>query len=177
MDGFLEVMSAIAAYGGIAFLCMSGIVISCFGLSGTWLVAGAALAGMVYRDGGFPSFWVLLAFLVLSGLIELVEFLASGWGVRRRGGSRLAGFAAVVGGLLGLGLGTLIPIPVFGSLLGMLAGGFGLAYLVEYNRLNSHNQAGNIAFGVVIARIAVVLLKVIASLGMTLILFAGFLIN
>jgi uncharacterized protein len=175
MDSVMSVASAFLLYAGIAGLCLAGVLISCLGLSGTWLVAAATLLALLYPGSGFEAWWLLLLFLLLAGLIELAEFLASGWGVRRRGGSRLAGFGAVVGGILGLILGSFIPIPFFGALLGMLAGSFALAYAIEYQRLKIHQQAGNIAFGAVTARIMIVILKVSAALGMSLALLAGLL--
>lgn len=177
MEQFFQIAGSALAYGGIGLICLVGVAISCLGLSGTWLIVGATAIAALYRDGGFPNWWVLAVFIIFSALIELVEFLSSGWGVRRRGGSRLAGVAAVVGGILGIIVGSLIPLPVIGPLFGMLAGSFGLAYLVEYRRLKIHQQASHIATGAVIARILVVLLKVAGSLGMTLILFLGMLLR
>jgi len=174
MEAFFDALCLAAGYGGIFLLCLAGIVISCVGLSGTWLVCGASLIGILIRDSAFPGWGLLILFLFLSGAIELIEFLASGWGVRRRGGSRLAGVAAIIGGVIGLLLGSAL-LPVIGSLLGMAVGSFGLAYLAEYQRLKHHGQASDIAFGAVVARILVVLLKVGASMGMSLVLFAGML--
>lgn len=169
MEAFIDIVQLAALYGAVLLLCVAGIAISCLALSGTWLVCAATLAGVLFRDSAFPNWWILIGFLLLSGLIELLEFLASGWGVRRRGGSRLAGVAAVIGAVIGLLVGSALA-PVVGSLLGMIVGSFGLAYLAEYQRLKQHAQAGNIAFGAVVARILVVLLKVAASMGMTIVL-------
>lgn len=174
MEAFIDMLGLVAGYASMILLCLAGIVISCVGLSGTWLVCGATLVGLLIRDSAFPGWGLLILFLFLSGAIELIEFLASGWGVRKRGGSRLAGLAAVIGGLIGLMIGSAL-LPLIGSLLGMAIGSFGFAYLTEYQRLKQHAQASDIAFGAVIARVLVVILKVFASMGMSLVLLVGLL--
>lgn len=177
METFLAGAQAVGVYGLIALLCIVGLLGSCLALSGTWLVVLATAIAALYRPGLFPAWWIVLTFALFSALIEVIEFFASAWGVQRRGGSRLAGFAAVAGGLAGMLLGAFIPVPVLGPLLGMVAGSFGLAYLVEYKRLQKREQATHIATGAVIARISIVFLKVVATLGMALIIGVGMLFS
>jgi uncharacterized protein YqgC (DUF456 family) len=117
--------------------------------------------------GPFPGPATLLVFAGLSILVEAGEFLAGSWGVTRRGGSTGAGWAALIGGLLGLSLGTFIPIPLAGNLLGMGLGSFGFVYAVERVRLRRSGPAAHIAMGAVVARLAILLVKVLATLGMT----------
>lgn len=156
----------------LVLLCLAGVVLSCIGISGTWLVVAATLVAAVVRGDAFPGWRTVIVFILLSGLVEAAEALSGAWGVRRKGGSRLAGVLAVVGGLGGMMLGALIPLPVIGSLLGMIVGSFGLVFLVERRRLTD-GQAAGIAWGAVIARILVILLKVMVTLGMAIVLFGG----
>ncbi len=162
-----------AAWIGIALLCLLGLLLSAVGISGTWLVVGATALAVWMGDGSFPTWGVVAAMAVLSALVELAEWTAAHWGVRRRGGSRLAGFAAMAGGLLGALLGFLIPIPLVGNFIGMIAGSFGLAFLVERRRLRHDGDAARIATGAVLAAVAVVFLKSMATLGMALWLWLG----
>ena len=157
----------------VVLLCVAGVVLSCLGISGTWLVVAGAIIAAVIRKGVFPGLWTIIIFIVLAGLIEVVEAVAGAWGVKKRGGSTLAGFVAVAGGLIGLVLGTFIPVPVLGSLLGMLAGSFGLVFAVEQYRLKKAGQAASIAWGTVLARVFVILLKVTVTLGMSSSLLVG----
>lgn len=175
MESFWQYLEAVAVYGLIGLLCFGGVLGSCIAFSGTWLVVAATGIAALYRPDGFPSWWIVVGFAVLCAAIEIIEFFASAWGVQKRGGSKLAGVAAVVGGVIGMLLGSLIPVPIVGSVLGMVLGSFGLAYAVEYNRLKKREQATHIATGAVIARISMVLLKVVASLGMALVLILGML--
>lgn len=172
----VETAQAIGAGIGMAtvwLLCLVGVFLSCLGISGTWLVVGGTLMAAWIRPDPFPGWWTVGVFAVLSGLVELAEALAGLWGVRRRGGSKLAGFMAVLGGLAGLLLGSLIPIPVVGSLLGMVAGSFGLVFAVETFRLKHTQKAARIAWGAVIAHVLVILLKVLMTLGLAAWLLIG----
>jgi len=161
--------------GGVVVLCLVGALLSALSLSGTWfVVAATALAG-VLRWGRFPGLWTVAVFVLICAGVEVVEAFAGSWGVMRRGGSRLAGVAALAGGLLGLVFGSLLPIPVLGSLLGMVAGSFVFVFAVESHRLKSTGRAADVAWGAVAARLAMLFLKVVVTLGMTGVLFAGML--
>ncbi len=169
----LSAAGSYAAWGGIALLCLLGLLLSAVGVSGTWLVVGAAALAAAHGSGDFPDGGVVLAMAVLSALVELAEWTAAHWGIRRSGGSRLAGFAAMAGGLIGALLGLFIPIPLVGSLAGLMAGSFGLAFLVERSRLRHDGRAARIAAGAVFAALAVLLLKSVVTLGMALWLWIG----
>lgn len=176
LDSILAALSTAghgAAWIGLAALCMAGLVLSAVGISGTWLVVGATALAVWLCDGPFPTWGVVAAMAGMSALVEVAEWTAAHWGVRRRGGSRLAGFAATAGGLIGALLGFLIPIPLIGNLIGMLAGSFGLAFLVERSRLRHDGRAARIATGAVLAALAVVFLKTATTLGMALWLWLG----
>ena len=147
-------------------MCLVGLLLSCLSISGTWLVVGATFLAMLLRGSGFPGFGSLLLMIYIAICVEVIEYVAGVWGVKKRGGSNWSGVAALVGGVVGLVLGTAIPIPVLGSLLGMTAGSFGLVYGVERYRLKRAGPAVHIALGTVMARFFVVLLKVTATLGM-----------
>ncbi len=176
MEAFLEIVATGLVCGLTVLLCAAGLFLSCLALSGTWLVVAAA-AVCALRSGGYGSWILVLVFALFAGLIEVLEFFASAWGVKRRGGSHLAGVAAVLGGIGGMLLGTFIPLPVVGSLIGMLIGSFGLTYLVEYRRLKKSSQASHIATGAVIARILIVFLKVGGSLGMSIVLIVSMILD
>jgi uncharacterized protein YqgC (DUF456 family) len=154
-------------------LCLAGVILSCVSLSGTWLVAGATILIALVREDPFPGVWTVVIFLVIAALTEAAEFFAGAWGVTSRGGSKTAGVAAVMGGVFGIFIGALIPIPIVGSLIGMLAGSFTLAYMVERWHMKQMGEAADIAFGAVIARVAMILVKTVVTLGMTGYLFIG----
>ena len=167
----------IAGWVLAGLLCLVGTGLSLLTISGTWLVLAATAVVAWTSDRAFPGILTLLVFAVLCVLVEVGEFLAAGWGVRRRGGSALAGLAAVIGGILGLAIGVLIPVPILGPLLGALAGSFLLAFGVEYLRLKQREKALNVAWGSVLARLAVMFMKTAVTVAMALTLWFGWLFS
>jgi uncharacterized protein YqgC (DUF456 family) len=153
-----------------ALLCLIGLLLSSLTFSGTWLVLAAAL--ITRLAVGVPTIGTLVVFALICIAVELIELLASFLGVQKRGGSKLAGFAALIGGLVGAGVGTGI-FPILGTFAGMLIGSFGAAFLVEWLRLKHHEQAAHIAWGTVWARLAVLFLKTAFTLGMSIWLLVG----
>jgi hypothetical protein len=153
-----------------ALLCLVGLLLSMLTFSGTWLVLAAAL--ITKFAIGVPTTETLVVFAVICIAAELLELLAGFLGVQKRGGSKLAGFAALAGGLVGAGGGTGI-FPILGTFAGLLIGSFGAAFLVEWLRLRHHGQAAHIAWGTVWARLAILFFKTALTLGMSLWLLVG----
>lgn len=163
----------VGIYALAGLLCFIGFIISCLSLSGTWLVLAASGLVAWARWPGFPGIGTLVAFLLLCIGVEVVEALAGAWGVQRRGGSRAAGWAALGGGFLGMIFGSFIPIPIIGNLIGMIAGSFGCAFLVEHSRMKKADHAAHVATGAVIARLGVIFLKMAMTLAMICTLAIG----
>ena len=174
---WLQQGGVVIAWVAVWTLCLLGLAISCLSLSGTWLVSLATVIAVWLRPDEFPGWGLVAVFLVLSGLIELAEWAAGAWGVKKRGGSGWAGFATIVGGVVGMFPGALIPVPVLGSMIGMFVGSFVGAFAVEWARLKHKGQAANIAWGTVVARVLVILLKVVTTLGMTIALVVGMVVD
>ncbi len=169
-DLFHEAVSW-AAYVVAALLCVLGIGISVFSLSGTWLVVAAAV--LTRLAVGAPGWLEVGLFILVAGVVEIFDSLAGAWGVRRRGGSAFTGLAAIGGGIAGMVIGSLGPFPVVGTLLGMLTGGFVAAYVVEWLRHGMNARALHVARGVLVGRLMVLVMKTGASLGMTILLVLG----
>ncbi len=170
----METIGTFGTYSLIILLCLVGFILSCLSLSGTWAVLLATGLAAWKNQPEFPGFGTLALFLVVCIAVELAEGMAGLWGVERRNGSKSAGWAAVGGGFGGMLLGgALIPIPILGSLLGMLLGCFGCAFLVEYAKIKQADHAAHVAIGAVLARIGVLILKVGATLAMILVLAIG----
>lgn len=164
-----------AGYVLIGLICLAGVLASCLSFSGTWFVVAAAALGAWIGPGPFPGWMTIIVFALVALAVEGVEALAGTWGVKRRGGSDLAGWMALIGGLIGMVLGSLIPIPILGSLIGMLVGSFALVYWVEKARLKDHDPAAHIAMGAVMARMLMIALKVVVTLALSGVLLTGLL--
>lgn len=96
-----------------------------FNLPGTWLMVLTA-AGIDWLQPGEAMFsgpaLYLCAGLALLG--ELFEFFFGAAGSRRAGGTKRAAALAILGGIAGAILGTALPVPVIGTLIGACAGAF-----------------------------------------------------
>ena len=159
MTGFMHL--------AIWVLCLTGIFLSLFSLSGTWLVVGAAILAFFLPGEHAPGIRTVLSFLVLALIMEVLEGVAGVWGVHKRGGSSLGSLMALIGGVLGFFLGFMIPVPLIGNFVGMLLLSFLLVFWVERQRLGHDRQAVHIALGAVLARVYMVLVKTGAALGMS----------
>jgi len=123
----------------IAILVSLVAIISLFatvlGLPGIWVIVVTALVLWVSTSGEsfiHVSTYGVIALVVIALLGELVEFAASAAGVGKMGGSKRSAWLAVAGSIagaiFGLFAGSLIPIPVIGSLVtSVLLGGIGAA--------------------------------------------------
>lgn len=175
-----DVLVHVLKYAAVAvsgLLCLAGIALSVLSISGTWVVLGVAALLGVALGRPFPGVGTFVVFLLLCIAVEVVEALAAAWGVRARGGSRLAGTMAVVGGFIGLGMGAFVPVPIIAPLLGMLLGSFLGAFLLESSRQRRHDHAAHVAWGTVLARVAVILVKVAVTVGMVAYLAIGLMLS
>ena len=168
-------MGVFLAWTGCVLLCLGGLVLAVFSISGTWLVGIAALlAAALTGPDQFPAWPALLGMFSVCAVVDIIEWFAASWGVRRRGGSAAAGWMALLGSLGGAILGGMV-VPVLGSLVGMMAGSFALVYWIEMRRLKQSDHAAHIATGAVLAGMSMLLLKVVATAGLILWLAAGLL--
>ena len=171
-----SVAGVFLAWTACALLCLGGLILAVFSISGTWLVLGAAIgAALLTGPGEFPGGPALLAFGAVCAAVDIIEWFAAAWGVRRRGGSAAAGWMALLGSLAGAILGGMV-VPVLGSLVGMLLGSFALVYVTERRRLQRADRAAHVARGAVLAGISVLLLKIVATAGLVIWLALGLLL-
>lgn len=137
----------------------TGLLLIPLGLPGLWLMIGvlavAALAGSVG--------WLTLVSLVGLGLLaELSEYVAVQRFSVRYGGDNWTFGGAVVGGIAGALIGT--PVPVVGSLLGLVLGTFGGAVAVTLYRTRNLDESMRVGRGALLGRAAAAALKTLAGL-------------
>jgi uncharacterized protein len=142
----------------LAVAMLLGLAMIPFGLPGLWVMAGAVL---VYSYVGPPSaigVATLIAVLVLAMVGELLELALAGRYARRFGGSRRAGWGAILGGIIGAFVG--VPIFLIGSVIGAFLGAFVGAWVAELTRGTELRAATRVATGALLGRIAAVAAKV-----------------
>ena len=116
-------------YALLAAAQLAGLVLVPFGLPGTWVQVVAL--GVYGWTSGFATIgWPTIIFAaVLAAIGEVIEFSLGGRYARKYGGSRRAGWCAIIGGVVGAIAG--VPVPIVGSVIGAFVGAFAGAALFE----------------------------------------------
>lgn len=114
----------------LILLLLVGLVLVPLGLPGLWVMLLAIIGyGALTNFQGIGVKTMVLA-MTLAGVGELIEWWVGFKFARRYGGTRRAGWGALIGGLAGAMAG--IPIPVIGSVIGSFLGSFVGAAVFEY---------------------------------------------
>jgi uncharacterized protein len=145
----------------------------------TLLLAVCVLAGLILVPFGLPGLWVMVLGVIGYGWLtdfhtvgvgtiglvvglalvgEIVEWWLGFWFAERYGGSRRAGWGALVGGIIGAIVG--VPVPLLGSVIGAFVGSFAGAAVFEYTRARQAGVAVRAGWGAVLGRAAAAALKV-----------------
>jgi len=149
----------------------------------TWLLAVCFIAGLALIALGLPGLWVMVAavlgygaltgfkgigvvtivvVLLLAVIGEVIEAWL-GFGLARRyGGSKRAGWGALIGGLVGAIIG--VPVPVIGSVIGAFVGSFAGAVVFEYSKTAAAGVAVRAGWGALLGRAAATAAKIAVGL-------------
>ena len=140
-----------------AVLLLSLIMIP-FGMPGTLVMFGAALCyKLLVPQGGIG--WASVAIAgVLMLIAEGLEWTLTARFARKYGGSRRAGWGAVIGGMVGAFMG--VPVPIVGSIIGAFAGAFVGALVFEYSRGSGGGTATKVAWGALLGRVTAAAVKI-----------------
>lgn len=141
----------------LAAVCLLSLFMIPLGLPGTWVMiaAGVGYSILVPNSIGVVA---LVGTTVLAVVGEIFEFTLAGKYARKYGGSRRAGWGAVIGGMVGAFVG--VPVPIVGPIIGAFAGAFIGALVFEYSREADHRTATRVAWGALIGRVVAAALKV-----------------
>jgi uncharacterized protein YqgC (DUF456 family) len=139
--------------GSLLLVLLTGLVglaLIPLGLPGLWVIL-LGILGFGWLTG-FRTLGVGLIALVLGLALlgEAVEAYVGFRFARRYGGSRRAGWGALVGGLVGAVVG--VPVPVIGSVIGGFVGAFLGAALFEYSNARHSEGAVRAGWGAVLGR-------------------------
>ena len=140
----------------LAFLLFACLLIIPLGLPGTWLMLG--IAAVYSAMTGDSIGWITILLVgVIAVIAEVLEFMLASRFARKYGGSRRAGWGAIVGGIVGAFVG--VPVPIIGSVIGAFAGSFVGALVFEYTRERSHVTATRVAWGALVGRAVATAMK------------------
>ena len=140
-----------------ALICLASIFVVPLGFPGTFFMVVAAIAFDAFLSTGIG--WVAIGIaLALAVVAEVFEWTLSARYARKYGGSKRAGWGAIIGGFLGAFAG--IPVPVIGSMIGAFAGAFLGALIAEYTQPTSDaSSATRVATGALIGKAVATAMK------------------
>lgn len=158
-----------------AVLILSLIMIP-FGMPGTLVMFAAAVCyKLLVPQGGIG--WVTVTIVgILMVIAEGLEWTLASRFARKYGGSRRAGWGAVIGGMVGAFIG--VPtVPIVGSIIGAFVGAFVGAFAFEWAGGSGGGTATRVAWGAFLGRVMAAAVKVAIGLVMAVWLMAAALVN
>jgi len=152
----------------LALVLFVGLILIPLGLPGLWVMLLGILgygALTNFRGIGLGTLAVVTA---LAFVGEMIEWWIGFKYTQRYGGSRRAGWGALLGGMVGAFAG--IPIPIIGSVIGSFLGSFAGAAIFEFTR--SPDNALRTGWGALLGRMWATAAK--TSLGLVMAVVAVF---
>jgi len=141
-----------------------GLIMIPFGMPGTLIMFAAALCYYLLVPGGGIGLATVIGVGVLMAVAEGLEWVLTSRFTRKYGGSRRAGWGAIIGGMVGAFMG--VPVPIIGSIVGAFAGAFIGAFAFEWSREQNHGVATRVAWGALLGRVVAAAIKVAIGLAM-----------
>jgi hypothetical protein len=142
----------------LAAVILLSLVLIVLGLPGLWIMVASAVTYNLIVKGDPIGWFTLVAVAVLALVAELLEFTMTGRYARKYGGSRRAGWGAIIGGMIGAFVG--FPVPIVGPIIGAFVGSFGGALVAELTGGASAGDATRVAKGALIGRVMSTVLKI-----------------
>jgi len=139
-----------------------GLIMIPFGFPGTLVMFAAALCYYLLVPGGGIGLATVIGVGVLMVVAEGLEWILTARFTKKYGGSRRAGWGAIIGGMVGAFLG--VPVPIVGSIIGAFVGAFVGAFAFEYTRGTGHGTATRVAWGAFVGRVTAAAIKVAIGL-------------
>jgi uncharacterized protein len=141
-----------------------GLLMIPFGLPGTLIIfAGALCYRLLLPAAGIGTTTVVIIGLLMVAA-EGLEWILTTRFTRRYGGSKRAGWGAIIGGMIGAFLG--VPVPVIGSIVGAFLGAFVGAFAFELSGGSNTSNATRVAWGALLGRMTAAAMKV--GIGLTM---------
>ncbi|MGI8400745.1 MAG: DUF456 family protein [Gemmatimonadaceae bacterium] len=134
------------------------LILIVLGLPGLWIMVASAVTYNLIVPGDRIGWFTLVAVAVLALVAELLEFTMTGRYARKYGGSRRAGWGAIIGGMIGAFVG--FPVPIVGPIIGAFVGSFCGALVAELTGGASAGDASRVAQGALIGRVVSTALKI-----------------
>ena len=142
----------------LAAVILLSLILIVLGLPGLWIMVASAVTYNLVVPGDPIGWFTLVAVGVLALVAELLEFSMTGSYARKYGGSRRAGWGAIIGSIVGAMVG--FPVPIVGPVIGAFVGSFIGALIAEFTGGSSAGDATRVAKGALIGRVVSTVLKI-----------------
>jgi len=142
----------------LAAVIILSLILIVLGLPGLWIMVASAVVYNLVVPGDPIGWFTLVAVAVLALVAELLEFSMTGRYARKYGGSRRAGWGAIIGSIVGAMVG--FPVPIVGPVIGAFVGSFIGALIAEFTGGSSAGDATRVAKGALIGRVISTVLKI-----------------
>lgn len=145
------------AFAILTIVLILSLVLIALGLPGLWVMIASAVVYNVTTGTSAIGWFTLIAVTVLAIIAEFIEFTLSAKYARKFGGSRRAGWGAMIGGMAGAFMG--VPVPIIGPLIGAFIGSFAGALIGELTVGSSGTASARVATGALIGRAVATAMK------------------
>ena len=141
----------------LTLVLIVSLALIALGLPGLWVMIASAVVYNLLVPAD-PISWITIVGIGILGVVaEVIEFTLSGKYARKWGGSRRAGWGAMLGGMIGAFLG--FPVPIIGPLIGAFVGSFVGALAGELSVGSSAKDSTRAATGALIGRAVATAMK------------------
>jgi len=145
------------AFTILTLVLVLSLVMIALGLPGLWVMIASAVVYNITTHSNAIGWFTLIAVGVLALIAEYFEFTMSAKYARKYGGSRRAGWGAMIGGTIGVFMG--VPVPIVGPLIGAFVGSFIGALVGELTVGSSKSDSARVATGALIGRVVATAMK------------------
>ncbi|HEX6576257.1 MAG TPA: DUF456 domain-containing protein [Gemmatimonadaceae bacterium] len=145
------------AFGILVVVLILSLVLIALGLPGLWVMIASAVVYNITTHTSAIGWFTLIGITVLALIAEFIEFTMSAKYARKYGGSRRAGWGAMIGGIIGTFIG--VPVPIVGPLIGAFVGSFAGALIGELTVGSSKTDSARVATGALIGRVVATAMK------------------
>jgi len=142
----------------LSLVIIVSLILIVLGMPGLGIMVASAVTYNLVVPGD-PIGWVtLVAVGILAFVAELLDIALTGRYARKYGGSRRAGWGAIIGSIVGAMVG--FPVPIVGPVIGAFIGSFVGALIAEFTGGSSAGDATRVAKGALIGRVVSTVLKI-----------------
>lgn len=145
------------AFTILTIVLVLSLAMIALGLPGLWVMIASAVVYNITTHTNAIGWFTLIGVAVLALIAEYIEFTLSAKYARKYGGSRRAGWGAMIGGTIGVFLG--VPVPIVGPLIGAFIGSFAGALIGELTKGTSKTDSARVATGALIGRVVATAMK------------------